>query len=182
MDILAHALWTGAAGLGMRRRGITVSRRTMAAMVGVSLLPDVLPLVPVLAASVSQPEPFAFLREWVMAKPGTEPSMPPLLAALSHHLHCTMHSIVVLAAVTALAAWRWRAALLPLAALWLHVLIDIPTHSSEYYPVTILYPLSNSAFDGVAWTEPWLIAANYAVLAAVYAWLLVRPHRPAAAG
>ena len=54
---------------------------------------------------------------------------------------------------------------------WLHIAIDIPTHSAKYYAVPILYPFTNRGFDGLAWTTPWFLALNYLALAAVWIWL-----------
>ena len=51
----------------------------------------------------------------------------------------------------------------------LQIATDIPTHSSEYYAVPFLYPLSDRTFDGVARTRPEVLAVNFILLAAVYA-------------
>jgi hypothetical protein len=40
--------------------------------------------------------------------------------------------------------------------------------SADYYPSTVLYPITRQGFDGVAWNAPWFIALNYAALAAIY--------------
>lgn len=49
----------------------------------------------------------------------------------------------------------------------------MPTPSSINYAVTLFYPLSEWQFDGVAWTTPSIVAANWALLAATGAalWL-----------
>lgn len=182
MDIVAHGLWAGAAGKWLRDGRKDVSRRTVGAIVLFAVLPDLAHMLPVLAASLAQPAPFAFVRDYVTAMPGARPAMPPWAAWLAHNLHCAFHSVVVLGAATALAAWKRRALVVALAGWWLHVAIDVPTHSSEYYPVPIFYPFGEWGFDGVAWTTPWLLAANYALLALVFAWLHLRPRRRLAAG
>ncbi len=50
----------------------------------------------------------------------------------------------------------------------LHILIDIPTHSLRYYSTRFLWPVSEFRIDGIAWWTPWLWAATYAALVAVY--------------
>lgn len=52
------------------------------------------------------------------------------------------------------------------------------THSADYYAVPVLYPFTERGFDGITWTTPWFMVANYLALAAVGAWLLAS-RRPA---
>ena len=66
----------------------------------------------------------------------------------------------------------------PLLGWWSHIVIDVFTHSADYYAVPVLYPFTERGFDGIAWTTPWLMVANYLALAAVGAWLLTS-RRPA---
>ena len=178
MDIVSHALWAGAAAEVIRRtRGSSAG--AFATTVALGAAPDIGHLIPVLGWSLTQSEPAAVLHQYIAATPGTEPPMPWLVRELSHHLHCLFHSIVVLSLLTLLVSrirpgWTWI-----LAGWWLHVVLDIPTHSSEYYGVPILYPFSEWSFDGVAWTTPWVLATNAAALAATYASLYATRRRRA---
>jgi hypothetical protein len=176
MDIVAHGLWAGAAGEWLRRRSDR-SRRTVAWTVVLGTVPDLISLLPVIAWSVFQPEPWRLLSDYVMATPGAEPPLPALVDTLSHHAHCIMHSAIIALGVTVL-AWRFEPALLvPLVGWWLHIATDVPTHSSDYYAVPFLYPFTYWGVDGVAWKTPWLLVSNYAALALVYYWMLVRSRR-----
>jgi membrane-bound metal-dependent hydrolase YbcI (DUF457 family) len=57
---------------------------------------------------------------------------------------------------------------------WLsHIVIDVFTHSADYYAVPVLYPFTERGFDGIAWITPWFMALNYTALVAVGAWLLM---------
>jgi len=103
--------------------------------------------------------------------PGQLPTLPPLIAAWSYHLHCALHSALVVSAVTLL-LWIWRRPLwLPLLGWWSHLVIDVFTHSAAFFPTPILYPVSERGFDGLAWNAPSFLLLNYAALAAVAAWL-----------
>ena len=164
---MAHGLWAGAASEALRRRSGR-PRAVVAWAVLLGLLPDLLQLVPVLAWSVTQPEPLHTLLAYAIATTARELAMPPLVNAASHHLHCAMHSVIVAGAVTAVIAWKWRAALLPLTGWWLHIALDIPSHSQSYYAVPFLYPITYWGFDGIAWTTPWMIVLNYAAIAVAY--------------
>ena len=170
MDILSHGLWGAAAALTVGRfRDVTPAQTAAAFALGIA--PDVGQLMPVLAWSLTQPAPLDTVASFVAATPGLEPRLPGTVVALSHHLHCLAHSLPVLLVAT-LAAWRWmRWWLVPLIGWWLHVLLDIPTHSSDYYAVPFLYPFSDYGVDGIAWTTPWVLIVDYAALALMYGWL-----------
>lgn len=91
---------------------------------------------------------------------------------LSVSLHCVMHSAVVAGVVTLVCGALLRTLWVPLLDWWSHIVIDVFTHSVEYYPVRVLYPLSERVFDGLAWNTPWFLALNYGVLAATWLWML----------
>lgn len=173
MDIVAHALWAAAGGRVLEQRK-AIDRTTLWWLVGLAVAPDLVPMLPVIAYAAVNPDALAFVTAYATATPGNEPSLPPLVYAITHHLHCAMHSVIVLGALTS--AWWIARRRFPFVLLgwWAHVLLDVPTHSAEYYGVPLLYPFSERAFDGIAWTEPWLLAVNYALLAAVFAWLYRR--------
>ncbi len=172
-DVISHALWAGAAGEALRRR-FGGGRRVVAATVAMGVAPDLVFVLPVAAWSVFQAEPASLLHRYLTAVPGTEPLLPPMLASVDHHLHCVMHSIVVAGVVALIARWKRPALVLPLAGWGLHIALDIPTHSSDYYAVPFLYPLTYWGVDGIAWTTPWLLALNYLAIAVVYAALFAK--------
>ena len=60
---------------------------------------------------------------------------------------------------------------MPLAGWWSHIVIDVFTHSSEYYPSPVLYPITDRGFDGIAWPTSWFMALNYAALGIAGLWL-----------
>ena len=178
MDILAHSLWASA-GLAVAQRHVTLPRRTVVATIVLAALPDVFHLLPILAWWLWADGTWATVMAYSNALPGQEPWLPPLVKMLSHHLHCLMHSAVVCGAVT-LALWAWQRSLwIPLLGWWSHIVIDVFTHSADYYPSPVLYPLTYWGFNGVAWNTPWFQAVNYGLLAVVFIWLALGPKRRA---
>jgi hypothetical protein len=170
MDILAHALWAGA-GVTLAQRRWPVSPRTAALTVALAVAPDLPHALPILAWSALGAGTSAAVADYANALPGLEPALPEAVQFLSHHLHCIGHSAVIAGVITAL-AWAWRRSLwIPLLGWWSHIVIDVVTHSLDYYPSPVLYPITRQGFDGVAWNAPWFMALNYAALAAIYAWL-----------
>jgi hypothetical protein len=170
VDILAHSLWAGA-GLALARHRWPAQARTVALTMTLAALPDVFHLLPILAWWIAGDGTFATLLAYAIAVPGQEPALPPSVNLLSHHLHCIAHSAIVAAVVTLL-LWRvLRSLWLPLLGWWSHIVIDVFTHSAQYYPAPVLYPITQRGFDGLAWNTPWFLVLNYVVLAAVGAWL-----------
>ncbi len=175
MDIVAHGLWA-ALGVAFVRRRRPIAARTAAAVVALALLPDLAQLLPLLVL-VARSGDLQVLHAYITALPGAQPLLPPAVALWSHHLHCVLHSAVVAAAVTALIRGFTRTWWLPLLGWWSHIVIDVFTHSTAFYPSPVLYPFTYWGFDGVAWNTPWFLVATYAAIGAVFVmWLLTRRH------
>ena len=177
MDILAHSLWAGI-GVAVLCRSRPITPRTAAATVALAALPDVLQLLPILAGWALGSGSWATVQAYANALPGQEPALPANVELLSHHLHCIMHSAVVAGVVSWLVWGLLRAGWLPLLGWWSHIVIDVFTHSADYYAVPVLYPFTERGFDGIAWNQPWMLALNYAAIAAAAGWLW-RSRRPA---
>lgn len=179
MDIFAHTLWAGAGGALLRRRW-PIKPRTVALTMGLAALPDVLHLLPIVGWWAAGDGTLAALRAYVVAVPGLEPALPPVVNLLSHHLHCIAHSAIVAGAVTLLLWAALRSLWIPLLGWWSHVVIDVFTHSADFYPSPVLYPITQRGFDGLAWNTPWFMALNYAAIGLVGLWL--HRSRPVARG
>lgn len=170
MDIVAHTLWA-AVGATVLHRLRPLPRPTAIATLVLAAVPDVLHLLPLAGWWLFADGSFAALRGYSLAVPGQEPALPPLVQAWSHHLHCVMHSAPIAALVTGFLWAVRRTFWIPLLGWWAHIVIDVFTHSADYYAVPVLYPLSSRGFDGVAWISPWFMVLNYAALTAVSLWL-----------
>ena len=176
MDIVAHALWASIGVVVLHRRR-PVTPTTGVLTVALAALPDVLQLLPVVGWWLFSDGTWAVLRSFVVAVPGQEPGLPQSVQWWSHQLHCVMHSAPLAALVTGVAWAVTRQIWLPLMGWWSHIVIDVFTHSADYYAVPVLYPFTERGFDGVAWNEPWMLALNYAALAATAWWLVHSRHR-----
>jgi hypothetical protein len=179
MDILAHGLWA-AIGMAWWRRRRPISRRTALTTVALAVVPDIVHLLPIVGAALFEPGGFALLSAYVRALPGFEPDLPPAVAFLTGHLHCVFHSAVIAMAITLLVYWKTKALWVPLLGWWSHIVIDVFTHSAEFYPAPVLYPFTLRGFDGVAWNTPWFLALTYAAIAITLAglWITRSPRQP----
>lgn len=169
MDILAHGLWAGAGLVALANAG-PVHKPTLAWAVTLAVVPDVVHTLPVAAWALASGTPGEWL-QYATAAPGGEPDFPAWVAFWSHQVHCVFHSALVAAAVTAL-LWAWlRRLWLPLLGWWSHIVIDVFTHSADFFPSPVFYPITYWGFDGIAWNTPWFMALNYAALLGVGVWL-----------
>lgn len=174
MDTFAHALWAGL-GVAAARRRWPIPRAMALAAVGMAVLPDLAHLLPLIAGGGG----LQTLIDYTLARPGAEPVLVPWVALLAHHLHCILHSAVI-AGVATLFVLRWRRRLLaPLLGWWLHIVIDVFTHSADFYPVPVLYPFTQRGFDGLAWNTPGFQLVNYSVMAAALLVLVLTRRRGA---
>ncbi len=105
------------------------------------------------------------MQAYFHALPRYQPVLPAQVELMAHHLHCTMHSALVVAVVTLLSWMFWRRFWLPLLGWWMHIVIDVFTHAADFYPSPVLYPITQRGFDGWAWNDPWQLALNYGLIA-----------------
>jgi hypothetical protein len=159
VDTIAHGLWAAAAGITWKRAEARVSVRWV---VWWTVFPDLLAFGPAFVLGL-------WLR---LARGAAYPGS--LHGGILPHAHIGLplynigHSLIVFAAVFGLSSLIARRLVLGLSGWLLHILIDIPTHSSGYYATHFLWPVSSYGFDGVAWWTPWLMWCTYGGLAATY--------------
>lgn len=80
---------------------------------------------------------------------------------LAFQLYNFSHSAVVYLVIVAVAYYflkRFPWETIP----WLfHILLDLPTHTTEFFPTPIVWPVSSWRFNGTSWSTPWILAINY---------------------
>lgn len=154
MDILAHGLW---GGVGFYPQG--AKKFGQAFLVGMA--PD---LVAFGLLHLSRPE-------WLKMRLAGEISGPPPLEMIPGYVfqaYNLSHSLVIWAGVFGLVWFLSRNPPWVLLAWGLHVVCDIPTHNSGYFPTPYLWPLPTPLVEGISWSEPWFMASNYSALLAAY--------------
>ena len=91
-----------------------------------------------------------------------------MLPEFVFHAYNLTHSLIVWMVLFAL-VWMIRKHPPWVFLAWgLHILCDIPTHSSSYFPTPYLWPLSTPFVEGILWTAPWFMMANYTALLVAY--------------
>jgi hypothetical protein len=166
MDTLSHGLWGGVA-FGRE------SKKNFLWSFCFGVAPDIFSFGIFTAASV-----FGFVArpEWSAGPPPME-----LIPEYVHVLYNITHSFVIFAAVF-FAVWLiYKKPFLPMLAWALHILIDIPTHSTAFFPTPFLWPFFDTLrIDGIPWSHPYIFIPNVALLAMLYLWFFViKPRRVA---
>ena len=91
-------------------------------------------------------------------------SLPKWLSPAYNLTHSfVMFAAVFLAIFLIAKKWFW-----PLTAWAIHILIDIPTHSFQFFPTPFLWPISDYKFNGISWATPWFMLLNYGALMIVF--------------
>jgi hypothetical protein len=171
MDIIAHALWTAAAGstdrLKLPRPFHQSSFAQNSFHLGWAVFWGVFPDL----FSFAVP---AVVRIWWYATGTTHSLLPdaqsPQRFQYVWQLYNGSHSLVVFAVVFGLAWGIFRRPVWELLGWALHILIDIPTHTG-IFSIHFLWPLSSFGFSGLRWENPWFLALNYGALVAMFGWI-----------
>jgi hypothetical protein len=112
------------------------------------------------------------------ARPGGETRFQPWYTAGVFHssvrapsLQCHAYLDEFLTAFLVVWAIRKRP-VWELGAWGLHVLVDVPTHSSSFFPTPVFWPLFSWKFDGWQWMNLAILVPNYVLLSLCYAWFI----------
>lgn len=190
MDIIAHGLWTAAAAKALnRRRASRVANQEPRIKWSLNVwLATFWGIFPDLFAFTI---PFAWIASGILFGnlhlsdiPRPHQIEPPTAGTfwvihLAKQLYNISHSGLVFATAFLLVwlvgrfvlppSFRLQRAPWEMGGWLLHVLIDIPTHSYQFYPTPIFWPISSWKFVyGFSWSVPWFMILNYSALAIVY--------------
>ncbi|HEY1015111.1 MAG TPA: hypothetical protein VGE07_20570 [Herpetosiphonaceae bacterium] len=173
MDTLSHALW----GYALTRwRGPKTAR--WGAALGAA--PDVLYSGAALVRRVIQgrwDDIGAGSQAGIWRRDG--PPLPQPLVEDYFDFYRYTHSFVILALLAGIIWLLRKKPPWALAAWGLHIAMDIPSH--ERYLTPMFFPLSDWTVEGVSWSTPPMLAANFGGLAIAYAlvyWRYWRRGRP----
>ena len=141
MDTLSHALW-GKGLFGYRKY------RWFSFLFGA--IPDLLSFgVYFLFNLLINPLPFK------SGKPSLDeiPDWVFTLYDFSHSLIIALIFIVIVYLIN-------KDLCFPMLAWPFHIIMDFFTHSIQYFPTPIFWPISNYKFDGIPWSNPIILVVN----------------------
>ncbi len=171
MDIFSHGLWAGAAYKAINKKRDNKINVKAAAFWGVfpDLFAFTIPFVWLLWNLV-----FGHLNFGNLPHPsaGEPPQQDTLwVFRLASSFYTISHSAVVFAALFLFVWLIFRKPMWALGGWLLHILIDIPTHTYQFYPTPVFWPISGLEFNGFSWATPWFLIINYSIIIIVY-WFL----------
>lgn len=152
MDVFAHWLWTYAIYFKNKYR-------FLAAFLGV--MPDLLAFGPLFLYSI-------FSNNLTISKPDI--SAIPDYVFVGYNF---THSIVIFLIIVGVFYYITRDIPWVAGGWLLHILIDIPTHTSNFFPTPFLWPLSDFTVSVISWSNMIFMIINYSLLVIVYTYLLM---------
>lgn len=103
---------------------------------------------------------------------------PSAIPAYVHLLYDYTHSFVIFALAFAVVWLVRRRPLYEMLGWALHILVDIPTHSAEFFATPFLWPISDYKVNGHSWGSPEIFIPNVILLASLYLWyFVIKPRR-----
>ena len=140
MDTLSHALW-GKGLFGYRKY------RWYSFLFGA--LPDLFSFGIYFIYSIF------FSSSPVMGRP-TRSEIPEWV----YSLYDISHSLVIASIIIFIAYKINKEFAFPMLAWPAHIILDFFTHSIEFFPTPILWPISDFKFDGIPWSNPIIFFTN----------------------
>lgn len=167
MDIFAHALWVGAIikalSLNLKKK-ITIWK---AVLWGIA--PDVFSfglLTAWMILSYLFGGTAANFHQFEAMEPAQRDTLP--VFQLVSFMYNFTHSIFVFALFFLIFYLVFRKPILAMLGWLFHIVIDIPTHSYQFYPTPFLWPISSWKFNGISWGQKWFMIANYSAIVIAY--------------
>ncbi len=179
MDVFAHGLWTAAAAKATNGKLATSDKRQGKIHKSLNvwwtafwgIFPDLfafaIPFIWIAWSFLSGGITAADLPRPHQVEPPADGKLYAVMR-LANSLYGVSHSAIAFVFVFAIVWLLARRPTLELGGWFLHILIDIPTHSFQFYPTPLLWPLSGWKFNGISWSTPWFMILNYSALVVVY--------------
>jgi hypothetical protein len=161
MDIISHGLW-GAISFGRRNR----RSFWLAFLFGV--LPDLLSFG---IFTVSSLVGITQIPNWRLGPP--DPSTIPIYV---HRLYDVTHSFLGFAIIFIMLWFIFKRPVWESLSWLFHILLDIFTHSTQFFPTPFLWPFSSYRLDGIPWSHAIIFIPNVILLLSLYLWyFIIRP-------
>jgi len=158
MDVISHGLW-GSLAFGRK------SRQSFWLAFSFGVAPDVIAFGPLFVARI-----FGFDGGF-----NFESGPPPAsqIPQYIYSLYSFTHSLIIFAMIFALVWLFMRRPVWELCAWGLHILVDILTHSYQFFPTPFLWPISNFKINSLNWSDPVIFIPDVALLIIAYSWLYI---------
>ncbi|MFA6047452.1 MAG: hypothetical protein WCV59_01570 [Parcubacteria group bacterium] len=180
MDVFAHGLWAGAASKAGNIKIFKKKPLKTWKMVVFGVFPDVFAFAP---AFIYMFASYIFPGIPKMDHPGPAHMEPAtgnglVINNLTHHLYNLSHSLLIFFLIFGLIWLIFRRPVWEMLGWIIHIIMDIPSHSYDFYPTPFLWPFSDFKVNGVHWGTPWFMITNYSLIILAYLVIyLVKRHK-----
>lgn len=153
MDILSHALWSSV--------GARISNKKLGTKIDPwwtgfwGAFPDLISFAPLF-----------FVMAWQVISNANfqNISRHAGIGKLTSSLYPASHSLIIFLGIFLLISLIKRRPAWEMGGWALHIILDIGTHSAEYYPTRFLWPISEIYFGGIRWQTLWFLVVDYVLL------------------
>lgn len=176
MDFFSHIFWTWAIFKTIEKKTKKQLNTKLAIFWGVfpDLFAFVIPIVLVMFDIITGKADYSNFPRPETLEPAEQNTVPAfrLLSLLYSISHSFVIFLIILAVISVFIFIARRASeagknfRVPweLASWPLHILIDIPTHSTQFYSTPFLWPISDFKINGISWSTPWFLELNYLII------------------
>lgn len=148
MDIISHALWANLVFKEMPQKNWAIV---------FSVAPDIISFVRIMGKN--------FFQKTMHFSDPPKSAFPAIVIKLYNYTHSLAIWLGIFMLLKLIGLDYWA---LAFCGWGLHILLDIFTHTSEFFPTPILWPFSHFHFSGISWSNKWFMLFNYSVLTFLY--------------
>lgn len=176
MDIFAHALWAGAGGKKLNRK-FEEKKKSKISLLWVAfwgIFPDLFAFaIPTLISAWQVLGQGKSLLDISHHGPHLSPENPGF--DMAWYLYQYSHSIIIFLLIFSLVWLIFKKPKLVMLGWLLHIILDIPSHSLQFFPTPFLFPLSDYKFPyGIRWSNQIFLISNYSLLVLTYLYLFLK--------
>ena len=96
------------------------------------------------------------------------PPNPDLVPEFVTQSYNYTHSLIIILVIILIIYFLTKKFYVFFLGLPLHIILDIPSHTSRIFPTPFLFPISTYTFNGISWANPIFMKINYFSLILVY--------------
>ena len=89
-------------------------------------------------------------------------------------LYCLSHSLFIAFGVILIATLIKRKLPLVMLAWPIAILMDIFTHTKDFFPTPFLWPFFDWTFSGISWGNSYFMAMNYILIISAISWIIYK--------
>ncbi len=162
MDFISHGLWAGVAS-GRKKKSDFWKSFTWGAM------PDIIPFAPVFLVGFYN----------MIFKQGDSFLGKPDISSIPSYvfdIYSVTHSYFTFILVFLILYFIYKKPNWLMIGWPIHITMDIFTHSKDFFPTPFLWPFSDYRFDGVSWSNSYILIPNMVLLLIFYTYFfLIKP-------